>query len=298
MEFAAVAPAPPVFPLALAQAGADAATGEGTLESLAVQIQQIPVASLAPALVLFLGGALLLVAGRVLLKPVLVITIVLASALLAVPALGPFLPTMNGFLLTVLGTACGVLLAAIAWRVVLGAATGAIAAFFCAIVAAMGVEAGFIDARLPTDAPPAEVSLADIAAREATIERTPGIVRPLAAWADARWHAEPEQVRTLFRAAAAGGGFVGFVLGVWLPQSAAALLTSLVGSMFAMVGALPFLARHVDRLAEPISPVGWLLLWLALSLAGWLLQSWRNPDPEASDAANTGKPPASGAAEP
>ncbi|MFZ9880982.1 MAG: hypothetical protein ACO3QC_06230, partial [Phycisphaerales bacterium] len=220
-----MAPASLLHPAALAQAGFESVPDDGTLESLAVQIQQLPVASLAPALVLFLGGTLLFVAGRVLLKPVLVVTIVLASALLAVPVLGPLLPSMNGLMLTVLGTACGVLLAAIAWRVVLGAATGAIAAFLCAIVAAMGVEAGLIDARLPSDAPPAEVSLADVAAREATIERTPGIVRPLAKWADARWHAEPAQGRTLFRAAAAGGGFIGFVLGVWLPQSAAALLT-------------------------------------------------------------------------
>ncbi|MFM7051012.1 MAG: hypothetical protein ACKOYN_02610 [Planctomycetota bacterium] len=250
----------------------------GTLESFAREVQQLPVASLAPALVLFLAGALLLVAGRALLKPVLVVTIVLASALLAAPLLGPSMPGLNGFVLTVLGTAIGVLLAAIAWRVVLGAATGTVTAFLCALVAAIGVEAGLIDARLPTDAPPAEVSLAEIADREAMIEKSPAIVRPLVSWAESRWSAETDQVRTLFRAAAAGGGFIGFVLGVWLPKSASAFLTSLVGAMFAMVGAMPFLARHFDRLAEPVSPVGWLFVWLSLALAGWLFQSWRGED--------------------
>ena len=48
-----------------------------TLDTLAQQFQQLPVASLAPALVLVLGGALLLIAGRHFLRPVLVVMTVL-----------------------------------------------------------------------------------------------------------------------------------------------------------------------------------------------------------------------------
>ena len=47
-----------------------------TLDSLAREFQQLPIASLAPALVLLLGGLLLLIAGRHFLRPVLVVTAV------------------------------------------------------------------------------------------------------------------------------------------------------------------------------------------------------------------------------
>jgi len=52
-----------------------------------------------------------------------------------------------------------------------------------------------------------------------------------------------------------------------------------VGAIFALVGALPFAARHFDRVAEGPRPVGWLLLWLALSLAGWLFQTRKGESP-------------------
>ena len=257
-----------------------------TLDSLAQQFQQLPVASLAPALVLVLGGALLLIAGRHFLRPVLVVMTVLFGAMLGPSILGGVLPRFGSVFLAFLGGLSGLIFVAIAWRLVLGAATGVIAAFACARLAMLAVDAGLIDARSPVDArtpvdarspvdtPPALA----VDAHAVIIDRAPAIVHPLVHWADARWFAEAPQVRTLLGAAAMGGGFIGFVLGAWLTASSAALLTSMAGSIFMLVGAMPFLARYSDRAAQGVHPVGWLLLWLALSIAGWLFQTWRGDE--------------------
>ena len=243
-------------------------------------------ASLAPALVLVLGGALLLIAGRHFLRPVLVVMTVLFGAMLGPSILGGVLPRFGSVFLAFLGGLSGLIFVAIAWRLVLGAATGVIAAFACALLAMLAVDAGLIDARSPVDArtpvdarspvdtPPA----VSVDAHAVIIDRAPAIVHPLVHWADARWFAEAPQVRTLLGAAAMGGGFIGFVLGAWLTASSAALLTSMAGSIFMLVGAMPFLARYSDRAAQGVHPVGWLLLWLALSIAGWLFQTWRGDE--------------------
>jgi len=158
---------------------------------------------------------------------------------------------------------------------VLGAATGIVAAFACAIVAMLAIDAGLVDARSPADQRAIQAAEGEAVAHRELVERSPEFVHGLVQWADTRWLAEPKQVRTFLTAAAAGGGFVGFVLGAWLAESAAALLTSLVGAIFLLVGAMPLLARYSDRVAQGPHPIGWLLLWLAVSLAGWLFQSSR-----------------------
>ena len=254
-----------------------------TLDAFSLQLQDLPLGSLAPAGVLLLLGILLLVCGRHLLRPVLVVAIVLAGAMLGVPVLGGLMPDTHGLVLTLLGGLAGAVIAAIAWRLFLGAALGVTLASLCALVALLGVDAGFIDARSAADAPPAAVTLSDIADRDRVIERSPEPVRPLVAWADAKWHAESPQVQVLLKAAAIGAAFVGLVLGAWLPQGSAAFLTSLVGSLFALLGGMPFLLRALERGDEPVRPVAWLLLWGALAGAGWLLQSWRGtPEPTAA----------------
>lgn len=250
-------------------------TASETLDTLARQFQELPIANLAPALVLFLGGALLLIAGRHLLRPVLVVTTVLLGAMLGPSLLGGIFPRFGGVVLSIVGGLVGLIFMAVAWRLVLGAATGIVAAFACAIVAMLAIDAGLIDARHPNDANAPQIASADAEAHEALVGRSPEIVHGLVHWADTRWLAEPKQVRTFLTAAAAGGGFVGFVLGVWLSESAAALLTSMVGAIFVLVGSLPFIARYSDRVAQGPHPVGWMLLWLALALAGWLFQSSR-----------------------
>ena len=256
---------------------ADAAPSAGaTLDSLSLQLQDLPLTSLAPAGVLFVLGFVLLIFGRHLLRPVLVTAIVLAGAMLGAPILGWFLPEAHGLALTLLGGLAGALVAAIAWRLFLGAALGVILAFCCALLALLGVNAGFIDARGLDAQPQAAVSLADVADRERLLERSPAPISTLVAWADAKWHAEPPQVQVLLKAAAAGGAFIGLVLGAWLPHGAAAFLTSLVGALFALVGGMPFLLRAIERGDEPVRPFAWLLLWLALSGAGWIFQSWRS----------------------
>ena len=257
-----------------------------TLDALAGQFQRLPIESLAPAIVLLLGGLLLLIAGRYFLRAVMVVTTVLLGAMLGPSILGGVFPTLGGTVLAFIGGLVGLVFVAIAWRLVLGAATGVIAAFACAIAAMLLVDAGFIDARRAGDQPgsgdTAEVAAADAAAHRSIVEHTPALVHPLVEWADARWRAEPQQVRTLLGAAAAGGGFIGLVLGAWLTAESAALLTSLVGSIFTLVGAMPFLAKYSDRIAQGAHPVGWLLLWIALALAGWLFQTRHTKPPAGS----------------
>lgn len=247
-----------------------------TLDSLAREFQHLPIASLAPALVLLLGGLLLLIAGRHFLRPVLVVTAVLVCAMLAPSLLGGVFPSINGSVLAVLGGLFGLAAMALAWRLVLGAATGLIAAFACAVIAMMAVDAGWIDARAPGDTLAPGPTQAEVEAHNALVAHSPELIHPLVGWADSRWLAEPKQVRTLLRAAAAGGGFIGLILGAWMPQSAAALLTSLAGSILTLVGAVPFVARYSDRVASGPHPIGWLLLWLAIALAGWLFQTSRD----------------------
>lgn len=246
-----------------------------TLDAFSLQLQDLPLGSLVPAGILLLLGLLLLVCGKHLLRPVLVIAIVLTSAMLGVPLLGGLMPETHGLVLTLLGGFAGAVIAAVAWRLFLGAALGVTLAFFCALLALLGTDAGLIDARSSADAPPAVVTLSEVADRQRLIERSPEPVRPLVAWAEAKWHAESPQVQVLLKAAAFGGAFIGLVLGAWLSQGASAFLTSLVGALFALLGGMPFLLRALERADEPVRPVAWLLLWMALAGAGWLLQSSR-----------------------
>ena len=259
-----------------------------TLDAFGLQLQDLPVASLVPAGVLLLLGLLLLVTGKHLLRPVLVIAIVLAGAMLGVPVLGPLMPDVHGLVLTLLGALAGAVIAAVAWRLFLGAALGVTLASFCALLALLGADAGLIDARSAADAPPAVVSLSDVADRERLVERSPAMIRPLVAWADAKWHAESAQMQVLLKAAAFGAAFIGLVLGAWLPQGASAFLTSLVGSLFALLGGMPFLLRALELADEPIRPGAWLLLWLAMAGAGWLKQSWRAERPVGQAAPDDG----------
>ncbi len=251
-----------------------------TLQGLALEVQTLPLLSLAPAAVLLAGGLVLLLFGQRLLKPVLVLALLLASVLFAPPVLALVFTSIGAGLATALGVLLGVVLAAITWRVALGAATGVAIAALATLLVFTGVESGFIDARTPTggvgsSTESTSADLATIAARDERLARSPEFLRPLVAWADDRWHAEPAQVRTLLKAAAAGGAFIGFVLGVWLPRSAAAFLTSIIGALFAVSGALPLAAHLAGRPVSPVAPIGWLLLWAALALAGWIFQSSR-----------------------
>ncbi len=266
-------------------ASATSESVERLTESLAREFATLPLPSLVPAFLLLAGGLLLLVSGRHLLRPVLVVTIIVVGALLGAPILGALAPdfgrtTIGRVAFTFAGGVLGLIFVASTWRLLYGCALGVVVGFAASFIALIGVDAGIIDARAPNES--AEIAVAMHPEISAIVERAPTPIRPLIAWADARWHAEPPQARTFLGAAAAGGAFIGLTLGAWMPQASAAFLTSLVGGIFTLVGAMPFLARFVDRFASPIPPIAWLFLWLALALLGWLLQTWRgDPDEEA-----------------
>jgi hypothetical protein len=268
--------------------------GEGreTVESLGRELQSLPIASAAPALLLALLGVVLLVSGRHLLRPVLVVALLALGATVGGTILGGWLPAIAGLPAALLGAVAGVVLAAVAWRVLYGVATGAVGGFAAALLALVVVHAGFIDARTPEGAtPPAGehevIRLDEVAEREAIVDAAPAAIRPLVAWSLEHWHAEEPQVRTLLLAAAGAGLFIGFAIGLWLPQQAAAALTSLTGSLFALLGGMPLAAAATGRAPSEVAPIGWLLLWLALAAAGWIVQSWREPRAARSAAAST-----------
>jgi hypothetical protein len=254
-----------------------------TLESLTRGFQTLPILSLAPAVMLLLAGLLLLIAGRHFLRGVLVVTIIAIGAVLGAPVIGMFAPQLGPAVLTLLGGLAGLML---------GCATGFVAAFMCAFVALISIDAGFVDARSSSDSTASVRDIEERAAHDSLVERAPSAIRPLVSWADTRWQLESPQVRTFLTASAAGGALVGLVLGTWLPLSCAAALTSMLGALFTLVGGIPLLERALQRESQPISPIAWLLLWSAISLAGWLLQSWRGtPDDDSLTTDETNKAP-------
>lgn len=263
-----------------------------TLESLTRGFQTLPILSLAPAVMLLLAGLLLLIAGRHFLRGVLVVTIIAIGAVLGAPVIGMFAPQLGPAVLTLLGGLAGLMLVAATWRLMLGCATGFVAAFMCAFVALISIDAGFVDARSSSDSTASARDIEERAAHDSLVERAPSAIRPLVSWADTRWQLESPQVRTFLTASAAGGALVGLVLGTWLPLSCAAALTSMLGALFTLVGGMPLLERALQRESQPISPIAWLLLWSAISLAGWLLQSWRGtPDDDSLATDETNKAP-------
>ncbi len=250
-----------------------------TLDSLAREFQSLPLLALAPAGILFLAGLLLLIAGHHFLRAVLVITIISLGAMLGAPVLGSIAPSLGSVALTVLGGIAGLVIVAATWRLMLGCATGFVLAAACSFIALIGIDAGLVDARSTTDQPPHAITIELQAAHDALVERAPAALAPLVAWADSRWQHESQQVRTFLTASAAGGALVGLVLGTWLPLSSAVILTSMLGALFTLAGGMPLLERALAREPHPTSPLAWILLWAALTLAGWLWQSWRGtPD--------------------
>ena len=308
LNFATLRDGSLVEPTLLAQApnGATASGGTTTTESverltesLAREFATLPLPSLVPALLLLAGGLVLLISGRHLLRPVLVVTIMIVGALLGAPILGALAPdfgrtTLGRVAFTFAGGLLGLVFVASTWRLLYGCAFGVVVGFAASFVALIGIDAQIIDARAPNES----VAIATTTSPEisALVERAPAPIRPLIGWADARWHAEPPQARTFLGAAAAGGAFIGLVLGAWMPNASAAMLTSLVGGIFTLVGAMPFLARFIDRLANPVPPIAWILLWLALAGLGWLIQTWRGDPDEVDDGDVAGEVNAASAA--
>lgn len=106
----------------------------------------------------------------------------------------------------------------------------------------------------------------------AWLERCQAFAVSGAAWAKSRWDALPTPMRTLLAASAAAGAFLGFVTGISSPVWAAAMVTSLFGSLLMVVCGLPLLSRYAPREMIPSSPLAWLAAWLGLAMIGALFQ--------------------------
>ncbi len=265
-----------------------------TIDSLAREFQSLPLPSFAPAVVLLLTGLLLLVAGRYFLRSALVIAAIVVGAMLGAPILGGFAPKLGSTMLTLLGGVAGLIIVTATWRLMLGCAAAIVTGFVCASIALIGIDAGLVDARSINDPVAVALEAPERDAHDALVERAPKIIRPLVDVLDSRWQRESSQVKTFLTAAAAGGALVGLVIGTWLPLSCAAVLTSMLGALLALIGGTPLLERLLARQTQGVSPLSWLLLFCALTLLGWLVQTWRGT-PEDESQANTKAEPSDNA---
>lgn len=103
------------------------------------------------------------------------------------------------------------------------------------------------------------------------------------------WESVPPQARTLLAASAGAGGVAGLVMGLLFSRWAISGVAALIGAMMLCGAGLP-LAERISggAVRAPESPTGWLLLVVALAVAGWAFQSWQRGT--AKDAASRTDP--------
>lgn len=108
----------------------------------------------------------------------------------------------------------------------------------------------------------------------------------LAIWSDAidRFDAMPPLHRLILLLAVLGGGAAGFALGFSFPGKVAAIATAFVGAAVWLGGA-SWMATLMSVPPSRIglsSPLSWVVLWLAVSVAGTLIQ-WTALRPRADE---------------
>lgn len=117
----------------------------------------------------------------------------------------------------------------------------------------------------------------------AWLDRVNGLVGSAGTWFSERWTAMPKPMQTLLTASAAMGGFLRFVAGAGCPAWAAAVLTSLLGSLLVLLCGAPIVSRILSADSLPdMRPLGWLCLWLAIALAGSVFQWVTRPKKQAA----------------
>jgi hypothetical protein len=125
------------------------------------------------------------------------------------------------------------------------------------------------------------------------LDQANGFMGNAGGWLSEQWNGMPKPMQTLVTASAATGAFLGFVAGAACPTWAAATLTSLLGSLLVLLCGAPLLSRVVPAESLPeIRPLGWLAVWVALGVTGWIFQ-WvtrptkaaprRKAEPETAD---------------
>jgi hypothetical protein len=208
------------------------------------------------------------------------------------------------------GAFAGIVVVVALYRLTLAFSVAAIGAVAAMLIATVAAETGLVDvgtkpviAALSSanDAPPSSEPSSTASAltlpagsNEALASQldqvSPGLGAPIIAWLDrcqtflrtvgdwteSRWEAMPKPMRTLLLASAAAGAFIGFFAGLASPVWAAATLTSLFGSLLVLACGLPLASRVVPPESMPkISTMGWLCMWLALAITGWMIQ-WKS----------------------
>lgn len=96
-----------------------------------------------------------------------------------------------------------------------------------------------------------------------------------------RWQALPERSRLIIAATWMAGAMTGFLMGLILPNKAAAAVSSLTGAAMILAGGISLADRYTSlgpSLAG-ISAMGWLGGWMALSAVGLLFQSRKKAKP-------------------
>lgn len=166
------------------------------------------------------------------------------------------------------------------------------AAFEAAVVERVPTVLAALTPSVAQDAPPAEHDAgSQQVAREldqvkpglggaflAWLDRMNGMLGSTGTWLSERWSAMPRPMQTLLTASGAMGGFLGFATGLAAPTWAGAMLTSLFGSLLALLCGAPILSRVVSAESLPeVRPLGWLVLWLGIAVAGSIFQWLTRP---------------------
>jgi hypothetical protein len=252
------------------------------------------------SVVALIAGLTLWAFGRRVLKPAMILTTGLCSAGLVTLMLAPLADSagVSRWVLAGGGLVAGLILGVLVYRLAIGLVFGTLAASLGALIAAASTNlsmpdpnmyrSGYLvqdqsvtDADAPPNAPPdARPQITD-PPTEAAAEAGHAIRD----WLSDGWaQASPTQRRALL--AGSGAGFViGGLLGILLPAWTAGLVTAAVGAaVFIPAGVvLMHAASMPGREKLNLTPLGWILTWVILTLVGVAIQWWglgkRKPEP-------------------
>ncbi len=252
----------------------------------------LPWIAYVPAFVGVVAGLLLLIAGNKVLKPVTIVIGTAVGGLLGVVSLTGLLEghTYNcpaALASMVLGGAAGAVLALIIFRAALalaGAATFAGVAVLvgCAVFAHMHpVESKIAGAELVAQNNLIAVShVLDPEPDIGTPERVVGTAKIAAgyAWdqAGVAWDSIPVSARGQLVLLGLGAAVVGLLAGALAPRRVEAVVTALGGAGLALVS-VTWLVRAMEVPGQSLfdhGPVGWLIIWLSLGMAGAAVQMY------------------------
>lgn len=193
------------------------------------------------------------------------------------------LPGASLIIAGIIGGVVGALVGAAFLKLAIAGGAGIIGAITVPLLALTLAERGIIPLETPVESAAAAASAPPIAPRVQCAELLNLCLATLrgqmgagaAATAAQRWWpAAPQPVRTLITAAAIAGGAMAFALALLAHKHAAAVCSAGLGATLTLAAGFPLIS-WVSRgaVGVPNQIMAWLLLGIALTIAGWVIQS-------------------------